>query len=169
MKTLIINGSPRKNGNTSYIVELLSKRLEGDIDIIRSYDMDFSPCTDCRKCIKTKECIFNDKLSSVIKNINSYDAIVLASPLYYNQPTGSLLALASRFQLIFNAKMPMKQKKGIIVLTGGGDTIINSSDAEKTMRIIMRGLGADDFEYIRSLNTSKIPAWDDKGLIYDFN
>lgn len=164
MKTLIINGSPRKRGNTAYIIGRLSKKIGGKIDIVNSYEIAFSPCIDCRKCVETKRCIFNDELSSIIDDIDNYDNIVLASPLYYNQPTGNLLSLVSRFQLIYNTQRIMKSKKGIIVVTGGGDTIVNSADAEKTMRIVLRGLGVNSFEYIRSLHTSSIPAWKDKEL-----
>ncbi len=164
MKSLIINGSPRKNGNTSYIINKLCKSLNGTVDIINSFDIEYSPCIDCKKCINDNSCIYNDKITNLIEHIDDYDLVILSSPLYYNQPTGSLLMLISRFQLLFNTKKNLKEKLGGIILVGGGDTIVNSADAEKTMRIILRGLNINKFAYIRSLHTSSIPACQDKSI-----
>lgn len=162
MKILILNGSPRKDGNTAYIIKKLCNYA--DCTVISSYFEKYSPCCDCRSCIESGKCIYSDNIVCIIDNIDKYDAIVLASPLYYNQPTGSLLNMVSRFQLIFNTKRSLNKKVGGIIVTGGGDTIVNSADAEKTMRIVLRGLNINSFCYIRSLHTSTIPAWEDKTI-----
>lgn len=162
MKTLILNGSPRPNGSTSYIVKKISEKIS--CDIIDSYFFNYSPCTDCAKCTHTGECIFNDGASKLIERLDEYDNIILASPLYFNQPTGSLLSLASRFQFLYNTKTKLRPKKGGIILVGGGDSIVNSADAEKTMRIILRLLNVNEFEYIRSLHTSMIAVESDETI-----
>lgn len=54
MKTLILNGSPHKNGDTSYIVNELKKKIDGEIEEIFLYDAKISPCIDCRYCWKKK-------------------------------------------------------------------------------------------------------------------
>lgn len=163
MNTLIINGSPRKNGNTAFIINRLKEKFDSNIDVINSFDFKYSPCVDCGKCVDGN-CVYNDEFTKLFNKIDSYDNIILASPLYYNQPTGSLLSLMSRFQIIFNSKIILKPKMGGIIVVGGGDTIVNSADAEKTMRIILRGLNIDNFAYIRSLHTSTIPANIDKSI-----
>ncbi|MGN1317465.1 MAG: flavodoxin family protein [Lachnospirales bacterium] len=163
MKTLIINGSPRKNGNTAFIIDKLIKKFDEKTDVINTFELNYSPCIDCGNCTEGK-CIYDDFFSDLFNSIDEYDNIILASPLYFNQPTGSLLSFMSRFQILFNAKITLKPKMGGIIVVGGGDTIVNSADAEKTMRIILRGLNIDRFAYIRSLHTSTIPANMDKSI-----
>ena len=51
MKTLIINGSPKKNGDTAALIDELLRHLEGEVRII-SGDDSISPCIDCRFCWK---------------------------------------------------------------------------------------------------------------------
>lgn len=157
MKTIIINGSPRPDGNTVILINMLKEMLNGDIDVVNVYDLKFSPCIDCRECTKSK-CIYTDDASVLIDKIAECDNIVIATPLYYNQPTGELMSLMSRNQFIFNSKMEMKHKRGAIIVTGGGETIINSADCEKTLRIVLKSYNADVVAYARSLITDRVPS-----------
>lgn len=153
MKTLIINGSPRKNGDTMYFINKIKENIE--CDVISPYYMKFTPCTDCRKC-RDGMCIYNDEVSRVLENIDCYDNIIVATPLYFNQPTGVLMSMMSRTQVFFMSGKKLKPKKGYIIVVGGGDTVINSADAEKTSRITLMGLNVKVEGYVRCLNTSKV-------------
>ena len=73
--------------------------------------------------------------------------------------------LAFNPQIFFNGKKRLREKTGYIILTGGGDTVINSADAEKTMRIMLMGLNVKVKGYVRSLRTSYIPAERDNEAI----
>ena len=68
MKTLIINGSPRKKGDTMYFINKIKESIE--CDVVSAYYRDFSPCIDCRKC-KGGECIYNDDMTELLNNIDS--------------------------------------------------------------------------------------------------
>ena len=48
MKTLIFNGSPRKNGETAYMIRTLQENLGGDFKVVNAYRADIRPCIDCR-------------------------------------------------------------------------------------------------------------------------
>ena len=159
MKTLIINGSPRKNGDTMYFINKINEKVE--CDVINAYYMDFSPCIDCRECVKGK-CIYNDEVTKLLNSIDDYDNIIVATPLYYNQPTGQLMSLMSRTQLFFNNRKKLKPKKGYVIVVGGGDSVVNSADAEKTIRIMLRGLNVRVEGYVRCLYTSSVKPGDDK-------
>ena len=50
MKTLIFNGSPRKNGETAYMIRTLQENLGGDFKVVNAYRADIRPCIDCRWC-----------------------------------------------------------------------------------------------------------------------
>ncbi len=162
MAVLIINGSPRKDGNTAFFINRI--REEIPCDVTDAYYADFRACGDCRSCVNGA-CVHNDDASRLFENIESYDTIIMASPLYFNQPTGMLMALMSRTQIFFNGKKKLREKTGYIILTGGGDTVINSADAEKTMRIMLMGLNVKVKGYVRSLRTSHIPAEKDNEAI----
>lgn len=158
MKTLIINGSPRKNGDTMYFVNKIREKIE--CDLVNAYYTNFSPCIDCRKC-KSGKCIYNDEISEILNNIDEYDNIVVATPLYYNQPTGVLLSMMSRTQMFIMSGKKLKPKKGYIIVVGGGDFVVNSADCEKTIRIMLMGLNVKAEGYVRCLHTSDIKPKDD--------
>lgn len=48
MKTLILNGSPRKDGDTAFLINKLISRLYGEYKIVDCYTADIAPCIDCR-------------------------------------------------------------------------------------------------------------------------
>ena len=159
MKTLIINGSPHKDGDTSFFINEILKNI--DAKVISPYFMNFSDCVDCLYCVCGK-CKFKDEVSKVFEEIDKYDNIIVATPLYFTQPTGKLMSFFSRTQVFFNSKKELKRKNGFVVVVGGGDMVVNSSDAEKTIRIMLLGLNVKVLSYVRSLNTSKVKAFQDK-------
>lgn len=60
MKTLIINGSPRKNGDTAFLLSKLKEYIKHEIVEVRAYYDNIAPCIDCRACTKEKGCKIND-------------------------------------------------------------------------------------------------------------
>ncbi len=98
MKTLFFIGSPRKKGNTSMLVDELVKRLVGDVKIYRAYDVNVRPCIDCRFCWKNNGCSIKDGMQEIYEDIQEADNIVIASPIYFSELTGQLLAVLSRFR-----------------------------------------------------------------------
>ena len=95
------------------------------------------------------------------------DNVVIASPIYFSQPTGKLLDVCSRFQTYFSAKhfrdqKPfIKQKKGAVILVGGGDG--NPDDAYKTVCTILHHINVTDIHsLVGTFNTNKLPATEDE-------
>ncbi len=128
MKTLIINGSPREHGDSKYITEKLKTRLSGEVHTIDVYKEKYSPCIDCRYCWTKQGCQINDDLQKTYSMIETFDNIVLSSPIYFSEIAGPLLSYTSRFQRYYaekyimkNQEFNLKSKKGIIVLSAGGD------------------------------------------------
>ena len=111
MKTLIINGSPHKNGNTSFLANLLSKKLKGETDIIFLSDINFKSCCDCESCKKNSLCVLDDDAQDIINSLNNYDNIVLATPLYYNQPTGDDVLFIPFPVVVFKSKFKGKSQE----------------------------------------------------------
>ena len=44
MKTLIFNGSPRKNGETAYMIHTLQENLGGEYKVVDAYRAQIRPC-----------------------------------------------------------------------------------------------------------------------------
>lgn len=166
MKTLIINGSPRPNGNTAALIEQAAKNLNGEIKTINAYHSNISPCTDCRFCKKNKGCIIKDDMQQIYSYIEDCDNIIIASPVYFGELTGRLLDVCSRFQTYFSAmhfrgeKPEIKPKKAAVILTGGGSG--TPKRAYDTAALILRHLSADNIHpLVCSFNTDKLPASED--------
>lgn len=147
MKTLIINGSPRKNGNTVTMLNELKKHLNGEVFQVDTYYTNSSPCYDCRHCWTNEECIINDEMQDVYKMMDEADNFVIASPIYFGNLTGSLLNWASRLQLFWVSRyirkvepLNAKYRKGavILIVNGGTDNIepaiFNGKDLLKKAR-----------------------------------
>ncbi len=104
MKTLIFNGSPRNNGGTATLIKELEKNLAVDVNVISSYKANISPCIDCRYCWTNDKCSIDDEMQKVYRLINEADNIIIASPIYFGEITGSLLGLISRLQYYYIAR-----------------------------------------------------------------
>lgn len=162
MKTLIFNGSPRKNGTSSGIIKLLTPMLS-DYEIISAYNSGISPCTDCRFCRKNDFCKIDDDMQRVYKSTVSADTIIIVSPVYYSALTGELLSVFSRYQLFFSSRFFnnsrryfSKPKCGILILSAGGSTK-DFSPVIASAEVIFKEINADLKNVIICSNTDSIP------------
>lgn len=166
MKTLIINGSPRKNGDTTALIDELIRHLEGEVKVISCHD-DISPCIDCRYCWKNDGCAVQDDMQAVYDYITDCDNIVLASPIWFSSLSGPALNLGSRFQRYFTARFfrkqpaPLKPKKGLLIFVGGqpGTEEIPAQNAVTILR--NANVVKSEISIVSSMLTDKIPAKDD--------
>lgn len=172
IKTLIFNGSPRKQGDTIALINELKNRLHGEVKIVSSYNSSIKPCTDCRHCWKTPECIIKDSMQEIYEYIIKCDNIVIASPIYFSELSGSLLNILSRLQLFCAAKIKRqeyrikKRKKGAIILCGGGDGDPNK--AKSTAHTVLKQMNSkkEDFAgYALSHNTDELASKHDLNAI----
>lgn len=126
MKTLIINGSPRKNGETAQLTRYIADRLEGEVKEVFTYQADVRPCVDCRYCFDHPTCCVKDEMQEIYEWIRDCDNILFASPIYFSELTGSFLSLMSRFQPYFCSRIlrreapDMKAKTAAVVVMFGG-------------------------------------------------
>lgn len=181
MKTLILNGSPRKNGDTASLLARLQTKLPGEIKCIDAYTANIAPCIDCRYCRMHEGCAVLDDMQEMYSYLKECDNILIASPIYFSELTGKLLDIASRLQVYYNAcvfqkkPMPLKPKKGAVLLLGGG-----SGKAEKaydTARLLLRQMNCTAiYPAVGSYNTDQLPAIEDKtclrgidGIVQFFN
>ncbi len=165
MKTLILFGSPRPHGDTMALIAQMQKYLLGQVDILDAYRDHLRPCMDCRSCWTKEGCVIRDRMSVILNDLDSYDNVIIASPLYFSQLTGALLSLCSRFQVLYTARKfrgvskKTTPKQGILVLAGGGDG--RSQPAETMANILFGCLNTTCQGVVLSHHTNEIPASED--------
>jgi len=161
-KTLIINGSPRVNGNTVTLLNELKKNLRGEIIELSAFRSDIAPCVDCRSCWKDARCAVKDEMNAIYRD--DFDNVVLASPVYYMTLPGQVLSLMSRFQpqhaamFFLDKPIVLRPKKAGLILVAGGKG--NESGATHHIRVLFRMLNAHGFEEhtVKAANTDTVPA-----------
>ena len=104
MKTIIVNGGPRKEWNTAQLLRAAQKGAEAagaETAYVELYDLSFTGCRSCLACKRkgVKEpcrCYFKDGLSPVIEQVHQADRLILGSPIYFGEPTGQLRCFLER-------------------------------------------------------------------------
>lgn len=96
MKVIGISGSPRKNGNTSTLVQRVLDGVKSqgiETEFIELSSLNFSCCIGCESCSETYRCVIKDDMQMVYDLLDEADGIVLGSPTYFYNVT----ALAKSF------------------------------------------------------------------------
>lgn len=166
MKTLIINGSPKKIGDTTALINEFTKHLNGEVKILSCLS-NISPCKDCRYCWRNKGCSIEDEMQEIYPFIDECDNVVLASPIWFSSLSGPLLNIASRIQTLYAAayfrkeQKDMNQKNGVILIVGAerGTEIIPTKNALTIMKFM--NVRRPCVATIYSLDTNNIPAGKD--------
>lgn len=117
MKVLIINGSPRKKGNTSTALQEMIKIFDQEnieTELIQVGQLPLSGCLGCGYCHKNGCCVKNDLVNEVNKKFEQADGLVIASPVYYASPNGTLLAFLDR--LFYSSRFDKTMKVGASVV-----------------------------------------------------
>ena len=79
-KTLIINGSPRRDGNTVALIRELKAHLEGEVVELSAFYSDIAPCVDCRGCWETAECVVHDQMQIIYDD--DFNQVVVSQVRY---------------------------------------------------------------------------------------
>ena len=123
MKLLIINGSPRKGGNTSIAVAEIAKILEQEQIEVIDYQIgvkDIRGCTACNYCRLNGQCVFNDEVRELASIFEQVDGVVIASPVYFASANGSLISLLDRLFYSTTFDKSMKVGASVAVARRGG-------------------------------------------------
>ncbi len=123
MKVLIINGSPRANGNTSIAVKELEKVfLENDVEtkIYQIGKENIRGCVACGYCYEHHKCVFDDLTNKIATDFEDADALIIASPVYYASANGTLISLLDRLFYSTHFSKAFKVGASVAVARRGG-------------------------------------------------
>ena len=123
MKVLMLNGSPRVNGNTSIALAEMKSVFDAEgieTEIVQVGAMDVRGCIACGSCKDTGKCVFNDIVNQIAIKLEEADGLVLASPVYYASANGTLISLLDRLFYSSHFDKTMKVGASVAVARRGG-------------------------------------------------
>ena len=123
MKVLMINGSPRVNGNTSIALDEMRKVFEKegvDVEIVQVGNKDVRGCIACGRCVELGKCIFDDVVNELAPKFEEADGLVVASPVYYASANATLIAALDRLFYSTHFDKTMKVGASVVCARRGG-------------------------------------------------
>ncbi len=99
MKVLIINGSPRRGGNTALAVEEAASVLQKEGIETETVTIGSKPvrgCVACNRCASLGRCVFDDAVNELAEKFEAADGLLVASPVYYASANATLIACLDR-------------------------------------------------------------------------
>ena len=123
MKVLMINGSPRVNGNTSIALDEMRKVFEKegvDVEIVRVGNQAVRGCVACNRCAEIGKCVFDDVVNELAPKFEEADGLVIASPVYYASANATLIAVLDRLFYSTSFDKTMKVGASVVCARRGG-------------------------------------------------
>ena len=123
MKVLILNGSPRVDGNTTIAVNEMVKVFETEgieTQIMQIGSQAIRGCIACGSCAKNGKCVFDDAVNEAAQIFEKADGLVVASPVYYASANATLIACLDRLFYSTGFDKTMKVGASVAVARRGG-------------------------------------------------
>ena len=123
MKVLMLNGSPKANGNTAAALLEMEKIFaqEGvEVETVQVGDKDVRGCIACGFCYKNGKCVFDDVVNELAGKLQQADGLVVASPVYYASANATLIAVLDRLFYSAGFNTTMKVGASVAIARRGG-------------------------------------------------
>lgn len=123
MKVLILNGSPKPEGNTACAIGEMVKVFDAEgimTEIIQIGNKAIRGCVSCGSCAKTGKCVFDDEVNAIAPKFEDSDGLVIASPVYYASANATLVACLDRLFYSSHFDKTMKVGASVVVARRGG-------------------------------------------------
>lgn len=154
---MILNGSPRKNGNTTILINWVSlglKKQSVKIEFINMTQLEnkANGCMGCRKCNDSDEyrCVIEDETSSLISQMTDKDIVVFASPVYFGSFSAQMKQLIDRMYCLkryregnFIIHPALKKVSFVLLATAGADENSGLNFLFEHMKGIAAGVGKE--------------------------
>ena len=117
MKVLMINGSPKANGNTSIALREMEKvfvQEDVKVELLHIGNQDIRGCIACGGCAEKGRCVFDDAVNEAAAKLKDCDGLVVGSPVYYASANATLVALLTR--LFYSTPFDKTMKVGACVV-----------------------------------------------------
>ena len=125
MKVLMINGSPRKDGNTARALDEMRTVLEAEgveVDCVQVGKQDVRGCVACNACSKLGRCVYDDVVNDIAARFEEADGLVVGTPVYYGSANATTIAVLDRLFYSTPYSKAMKVGAAVAVARRGGLT-----------------------------------------------
>lgn len=123
MKVLLLNGSPKANGNTALALKEMEAVFaeEGiEAEIVQVGNQAIRGCVACGGCAATGKCVFDDAVNEIAAKFEQADGLVIGSPVYYASANATLIALLDRLFYSSHFDKTMKVGASVVCARRGG-------------------------------------------------
>jgi multimeric flavodoxin WrbA len=162
MKIIAFLGSPRKDGNTEFLLKEAVKGGEEaglNVQVFNLNLMNISPCQNCGGCEDTGICIIEDDMVQIHDAIRTADRIILASPIFFFSISAQTKMMIDRCQAFWCEKYLLKKpipegkygRKGLLLLVGGMKKEIGIQCAEATSKAFFRTISIPEHKTLAFL------------------
>lgn len=132
MKILVLNGSPRPNGNTAGMVKTFhqaAKEHGHQVKVFNVCKMNIKGCLACEYCHGKGhgQCVQKDNMQEIYAELNDTEMLILAAPIYYHGISGQLKCVIDRFYSALYPTAPATLKKVAMFLSSGDDNMYDGA------------------------------------------
>lgn len=123
LKVLMLNGSPRSNGNTAVAlreIETVFRENGVEVETVIIGNRAIRGCVACGGCAKTGKCVFDDAVNELAPKFEAADGLVVASPVYYASANATLIACLDRLFYSTPFDKTMKVGASVVCARRGG-------------------------------------------------
>ncbi len=152
MKILMINGSPRRDGNTARaLTEMEQVFLKNGLECetVQIGTNAIRGCIACGYCYQNGKCAFDDLANVIAPKFEACDGLVIGSPVYYASANGSLISLLDRLFYSTHFDKTMKVGAAIAVARRGG---LSSTFDELNKYFTISGMPVASGQYWNSVH-----------------
>ena len=125
LKVMLLNGSPRRDGNTFLLLSEVAAQLEKNgigSELFQLGTGNVRGCSDCGGCRGGRRCIFNDVVGEIADKMASCDGLIVGAPVYYGAPAGQVLSALQRLAYSSGGVLQGKPAAVLTVCRRGGAT-----------------------------------------------
>lgn len=120
---LMLNGSPRVNGNTTIALKEMEKIFTENgiaVETVQVGNKDIRGCIACGSCFEKGKCVFDDIVNELAPKFQEADGLVVASPVYYASANATLIACLDRLFYSTHFDKTMKVGASVVCARRGG-------------------------------------------------
>lgn len=125
MKVLMINGSPKLNGNTAIALNEMKMTFEAEgveVELLHVGNKDIRGCIACGRCKETGKCVFDDGVNAAAAKLDESDGLVAGAPVYYGSANPTLVSFLTRLFYSTPFDKTMKVGAAVVVARRAGTT-----------------------------------------------
>jgi multimeric flavodoxin WrbA len=155
-KVVIVNGSPRRRGNSAILAEQVTAGAQAagaEVQIFNLHEMEINPCDACDGCQSApySGCINGDDMQELYPELHAADALVIASPVYWFTVSAQTKLFMDRCYAMIDADgWSLRGKQvGIVMVYGDSDAFSSGAvNAFRTFQDGFRYVGAEIVDFV---------------------